>query len=253
MVRRGAPWNMRPLNAAATIPETSDTGQLNGQWHAPHKFAAWLARRLRDRGLGIDVSVGFRPDGVLVLLYNFWGNRIPLFLTVGRFQEGLASTSSGSLVLPASVDPKAAKVLVSHTQAIFHDLFGDKPAQWLSKLPMEGLELLWGPEFLSEFCEDLLAPGVTHWGATMLLEDSFDADTVHLYFGGEWNFRLSLGLTPPSDPALLMGRYGILYLCAQEPQWTRNPLANYVGYVLSLRVPGDAFFVTVHPISPNKR
>lgn len=223
------------------VPPSSDSGQVDGRWHAPHKFSSWLAAQMQDQGAGLSVRVDFRPDGILAFSYQWKKAKVPVFLVVGRRGSKGEVTRFGTLFAPLPCAPEVEKRLLHHTATRLDQIFRGTPPTWLSRRSSPSLVVGWGPSFLQDYCSDLLVPGVTHWGSTLLQDAQFDEDrSLLLSFRGDASFDLRLYPSCEKTNKPWVGQYGPLVLVAPDSSIAAHPFVSYVSFVFSLLIPSGA-------------
>lgn len=233
---RGEPELPGDVEAATHL--TDERGLHNDRWIAPAKFSAWLGKRLAGRTAGLGVRVGFRPDGTLIIDYRSDARYARHYLLVGREKGGGLASDLGELREHPSSTLKVLPSLLHYTQQVLHRLFAGQPPVWLRRAEERSV-LGWGPGLLEECCSDLLIPGLTHWGSQWYEGSSFDNDTAYLVFRGLKDFVLFLSREAPDSPEKLVGSYGGLFLSTDDPSLKLDPFVNYIGYVLSIRLPSN--------------
>lgn len=203
--------------------------------------AEWLAKRIQDRSLGLDVTVSFRPDGVVVFMYRRGEARVPVLLAVGRSGATGQNTRFGLLFAAPGVPAEAGSKLAAYTLHHLEKAFPDQPPFWMRRRNQDVAEVGWSATFLQRFCGDLIVPALTCWRDARLGEATFEPDSgLHLPVVD--NTPFDLYVQPGDAPASgsIVGHYGALVLAVSQATALRHPLTSYVGYALWLSVPDSA-------------
>ncbi len=232
----------------AETPNTSfgtmdEAGRVGGRWCDMGLAADWLAGRLANRGQGLTVNVVFRPDRSIPFHYPRNNQRTPIFLLVGTTRSAPATnTRFGALVAPPEVPGPLAQALVAHTAASLAAVFPQSIPAWLQRRAEPLNQILWGGgSFLANHFANVLLPGVTRWKDCLFASEEYSFEEgLELVCSGEPDLRMFIQPLAPNPPPHVVGRYGPLVLSVPQPGWLRHPLANFVGYLLSLAVPDGA-------------
>ncbi len=224
------------------IPSKFDElGRVEGKWHALDLTAQWLANRLTHRASGQTVQVLFRPDGAVAFVYRGPAGSIPIYLAVGRTAASGLQTRFGALLAPPRISPASATHLLTHTSEVLNKAFPQSPPLWLQRRNQNVASISWGPECLEVLFGDLLVPGLTRWGSTLLESAAFDdSDQLILACSGDPGFEIRISPASVHGTNTSLGRYGPLNLNLTDPAHAKNPLANYIGYLLALGMPETA-------------
>ena len=218
------------------------------KWSSPATTGNWLAQRLREGDASLAVTVDYRPDGNLLMLFRSRTRSVPLFLAVGRQLPVGTQTRFGTLATPSDVPRDVAAAFIQRTVKALDKLFPNQLPTWLISRAESSAEIHWNAYILRTLCGDLLAPGATRWADLRFLTSSFVArEGLRLSLGPQPAFDLCLAPTRSSPSGFKVGEYGPLTLTVPQEEFLREPLVRYIGFVLALSVPRQGELVVPPP------